>query len=113
MLVDVDGDREIRREEVGIEDTQPALRAKRVAEHGVNTLICGAISAPLQAILTAAGVRVLPHACGPVEEVFQAFLTGHLGDGAFLMPGCCGRRRRARGRGRGGRGRFNVQGDVA
>ena len=108
----VQGDSEVSRDEVGIEENHPTLRARRIAELGVNTLICGAISTPLEALLTAAGVRVIAHACGPVEAVLRAFLAGRLGDDAFLMPGRRGRRRRARGRRRGGHSRFNVQGDV-
>lgn len=111
--MDVDGDIEVAREEAGIEATQPVLRAKRVAELGVNTLICGAISRPLETLLTSADVRVIPHACGPVEEVVRAFLTGRLVEDAFLMPGCCRGRRRIRGGHRGGRRRLDVQGDVA
>ena len=113
VLLDVEGQTEISREETGIENTEPVLRVRRVAELGVNTLICGAISRPLENMLVAAGVGVIPHACGPVEEVFHAFLAGRLAEDAFLMPGCCGRRRQFRGRRRGGGARFNAQGGVA
>ena len=99
---------EITREEVGIDGNQPALRARHILELGVDTLICGAISMPLEALLTSANVRVLGRACGPVEEVLQAFMTGRLADDAFLMPGCCGRRGRARNRRRGGRCRSDT-----
>jgi predicted Fe-Mo cluster-binding NifX family protein len=57
-------------------------------------LICGAISRPLEAMLLSAGVEVIPQTCGPVEEVLKAFMSGKLTEKAFLMPGCCGRRRR-------------------
>jgi hypothetical protein len=36
-----------------------------------------------------------------------------LAEDAFLMPGCCGRRRGYRGRHRHGRSRFDAQGGVA
>ena len=39
LLVDVEGDTEISRLEVGVEDTEPMLRAKRMVELGVNTLM--------------------------------------------------------------------------
>ena len=103
LIVDFDGDREIHREEVVIEESQLMPRAKRVAQLGVDVLICGAISMPLEAMLVSAGVRVIPHTCGTVEEVLQAFASGQLTDEMFLMPGCCGRRRRFRRRHRGGR----------
>ena len=103
----------VSRQEAGIENTAPAARAKRMADLGVNTLICGAISAPLETMLLSAEVRVIAHACGPVEQVLRAFLAGRLPDDAFLMPGCGGLRRRHRGRRRGNRQKLNVEGDIA
>ncbi len=111
LLVDVEGANEVGREEIGIEETQPSLRAKRLAELGVSTLICGAISTPVETLVTSEGMRVVGHVCGPVEEVLSAFLAGRLGD-AFLMPGCCGRRQRNRGRCRGGDSGFDLQGEI-
>jgi len=94
LLVSVDGQESVGRELRPIGPLDMPGRARRVSELGVDVLICGAISRPLESLLTAAGVRVLPQTCGPVEEVLKAFLAGRLDDGAFLMPGCCGRRRR-------------------
>ena len=94
LLIDVDGGKEVNRYEAPIEDGRPWARAKHLAELGVNTLICGAISRPLEDMLTSADVRVIPHACGPVEQILRAFLAGSLTEDAFLMPGFCGRRRR-------------------
>ena len=113
ILVDVDGDTEGRREVVGVDVTGPAHRARLIGELGVDTLICGAISAPLEAALAAVGVDVIPHACGPVDAVLHAFLGEGLPDNAFLMPGCCERRRRVRHRQREQRSRSDVRRDVA
>jgi len=103
LLADIEDTREIGREERAIEEMQPALRAKRLLDLGVSVLICGAISGPLEQMLVSSGVRVIPQTCGPVEDVLQAFVTGRLTEEAFLMPGCCGRRRRFRGGRRRGR----------
>lgn len=112
LVVDIEGDVEVSREEAGLEGAQLMPRARRVAELGVDVLICGAISQPLEAMLASAGVRVIPQTCGPAEDVFRAFVSGQLADNAFLMPGCCGRRRRFRGRRRGGRPRLNMEGEM-
>lgn len=108
LVVKLDGHREVNREESAVEETQLMARAKRVTQLGVDVLICGAISMPLEAMLASAGVRVIPHTCGTVEDIVLAFASGQLTDETFLMPGCCGRRRRFRGRHRGGRAGFNV-----
>lgn len=103
LLVDSQDGRQVRREETVVAETEPLARAKRVAELGTGVLICGAISRPLEAVLVSAGVCVIPQTCGPVEDVLRAFLSGQLTAQAFLMPGCCGRRRGFRHRrGRGG-----------
>jgi len=112
VVVDIEGDVEVNREETRLDETQLMTRARRVAELGVDVLICGAISQPLENMLTAAGVRVIPQTCGRAEDVFRAFVSGQLADTAFLMPGCCGRRRRFRGRRRGGWSRFYMGGPM-
>lgn len=104
LVVDVERNAEIGRSETDLEAPQLASRARRLTEVGVHVLICGAISWPLEAMLVSAGVQVIPQTCGPVEDVLRAFLSGQLMNEAFLMPGCCGRRRRFHGgRRRGGR----------
>ncbi len=91
-----------RREEVLAEEL-PDRRAARLAEWGVTTLICCAVSQPLENLLAAHKIQVIPQVCGEVEEVLQAFRAGTLESERFAMPGCC-RRRRGRGRGRCRRG---------
>ncbi len=113
LVVDVEGDAEVGRVDAAIEETEPAPRARWVAQLGVNVLICGAVSVPLEAMLVSAGVQVVLHVCGPVEEVLQAFVSGRLTDQTFVMPGCCGQRRRLRGRRRSGRRSLDTQGDTA
>jgi len=107
-------------EEILAEDI-PVRKALRLAELGVGTLVCGAISRPLQAMVTAYGIRVKPFVAGDLREVIQAWLNKGLDGDNFVMPGCCGRRRRRgvsdikeeyfmNGRGRGGMGSGGGQG---
>jgi len=105
LVVDVAEGREQARQNVGLEAEQPQARASRLVRHGATVLICGAISWPLERALSAAGIEVIPQTCGDVEQVLAAFINGQLQQDAFLMPGCCGRRRRFQvGRRHGGRG---------
>ena len=60
---------------------------------GVQTLICGAVSQPIQHALAAAGIAVVPFVCGDLDEVIAAQAANTLAKPAFAMPGCCGRRR--------------------
>jgi len=97
LVVETEGGSEQERAEVPIDQRALEARAQRVAEIGADVLICGAISRPLQWLLLSAGGEVVPQTCGHVEEVLRAFLAGQLVGDAFVMPGCCGRRRRFRG----------------
>jgi len=125
------------REEV-LADDMPVRKALRLAELGVGTLVCGAISTSLRAIVASYGIRVIPFVAGDLGDVIRAWLRGGLEGDAFAMPGCCGRRRHrginvlnqevnfmigkgrggmgaggGQGRGRGGQGRGRMGGPLA
>jgi len=102
--VDLEAGREVSREDAQLGAVGPLERARDLRQMGAEVLICGAISRPLELALDSAGVQVIPHICGRVEEVLAAFINGQLDAGGFLMPGCCGRRRQF-GAGRRGGGR--------
>jgi len=105
LLVDIEAGREISRREEPLNETHIAGRAMHITRLGVDVLICGAISRPLEMMLASEGMQVIPHTCGLVEEVIRAYASGQLTEQAYLMPGCCGHGRRMRARGgRGGRG---------
>lgn len=104
LVVDVESNVEVSRHEADIEEPRLPAKSKLICELGVEILVCGAVSRPLEMALVSRGVRVIPQTCGPVEDVLRAFLSGRLAQGAFAMPGCCNRRRRRRGWSRGGGG---------
>ncbi len=87
-----------------LESPTPELKLERLRELGIETLVCGAISEPLQHELSQRGVTVIGFVAGDLEEVEHGFLLGRLPSRGLSMPGCGGRRRRLRG-GRGGGGR--------
>jgi predicted Fe-Mo cluster-binding NifX family protein len=102
LLVELADGREVGREEHPISETTLDERARRLAELGVETLICAGVSQSLEAVLADCGIRVIARVCGDVEEVLAAFQAGSLGEEQFAMPGCC---RRRQWRHRGGCGR--------
>jgi predicted Fe-Mo cluster-binding NifX family protein len=102
LLVQLRCGRELGRQTVLLHARDMARRAAELSQQDVDVLICGAISRPLEATLRTVGIHVIPQTCGPIDEVLRAFVAGRLNGRAFLMPGCCGRRRRGRSR-RGGR----------
>jgi len=112
LLVDLQDGAPVLRNEASLQEEDRDVRARRLGDLGVDVLICGAISRPLEASLAAAGIKVIARVCGGVDDVLDAYRSGRLGDRAFAMPGCCGRRRgfgHGRRCGKGGRG---ARGDV-
>jgi len=78
-------------------------KARFLAEKGVTTLVCGAVSHEYEAAFLAHGIETISFLAGPVEQVLEAWKAGTLIRDAFSMPGCgCPRRRRCRRRMRGG-----------
>ncbi len=106
LVVDADVGTPPVRQEVVFEKEDLSARSSHLLSLGVDVLICGAISRPLEIMLAGAGVNVIPNTCGPVEEVLDAFLSGQLTERSFLMPGCGGGRRC---RGRHGNGRMQMR----
>jgi predicted Fe-Mo cluster-binding NifX family protein len=76
----------------------PAVRIEKIAEAGVQALLCGAISQSLAEMLAARGVKVVPFISGDVDEVVRAYVDGKLDSPRFAMPGY----HRLQGRAKGG-----------
>lgn len=105
-LADIRDDRIQTLTETGFREKEPAAKALQLQEMGVSILICGAISKPVQRLVAARDIQVIPFISGHSHEVIQAWLNNALDDSSYAMPGCCGHRRRCRtGRGPGSRGK--------
>lgn len=103
LVVEVEAGREVERREEPLAVASMGARVEAIRKLGIAVLICGAVSWPLEAALVANGVKVVSQICGPLDGVLATFLSGRLSEGAYLMPGCCGRRRQQGGRGAGAR----------
>ena len=97
LVIEIDGGAERARQDMVFNVDGHQARAARLTEAGADVLVCGAISKPVEVAVSAAGIEVIPQTCGEVGSVLAAFIDGRLSQGAFLMPGCCGRRRRFQG----------------
>ncbi len=66
----------------------PIRKVRRMVDLGIGTLVCGAISRPLYAIVSSYGIQVVPFIAGDLHEVIHAWLSGSLDHAAFALPGC-------------------------
>jgi predicted Fe-Mo cluster-binding NifX family protein len=94
QIFDVDNGWVKQREEKVLVGRDPYSRAREVSGYGVSTVICGAVSQPLEQALHALGMKVIGFVFGSIDEIITAFVEGRLEDERFLMPGCCGQARR-------------------
>jgi predicted Fe-Mo cluster-binding NifX family protein len=90
-VVESEGGRIVGESEEILEDGLPLRKAINLAQLGIATLVCGAISRPLHEMVMSNGIRVIPFVAGDLGEVIQAWLGGKLDNDSFAMPGCCGR----------------------
>ncbi len=89
--------------EAPLPDDSGEGKGLRLAELGVDTLVCGAISRSTQAMVAAYGIRMIPFVAGDLREVIRAWLSGALEKEMFSMPGCCARDQRQTRRTRAGK----------
>jgi len=87
-------------------------KAARLQKLGIQILLCGAVSKPLQRMLVASGIRVIPFLRGTVDDALEAYLKGYLSDPRFNLPGCSSGRWRHRGKGFGRRGGYGGRGNI-
>jgi predicted Fe-Mo cluster-binding NifX family protein len=99
LVVDKDIEGTFKRTSVRINSADGSARALQLKEMGIGVLICGAISRPQEAAISASGITVYPFVRGPIQEILDAYLDGRLHLETFALPGCYGQGRDA-GRGR-------------
>ena len=81
IVIDVRSDHEESREVLDISTWPAHGRAARVAQLGVDQLICGALSSFDEAGFEESPVRLVSQVAGPVDAVIQAILSG------AILPG--------------------------
>ena len=87
LLIDIENGRELKRKDNVLRCRGPFERAREVHRLGVQVLLCGAVSRPMETALTSTGVRVIDFICGDLEDVLSAYIKGRLSDKCFQMPG--------------------------
>jgi len=111
-LVDTEAGQVVQETREQLPDEPPIHKAIWLADLGVETLVCGAISRPLHDLVAAYGIRVVAFVAGDVNEVIHLWLTDSFYIESYVMPGC---RRRAQQQLRGQRddmkkGEFSMNG---
>lgn len=92
LLVELENGSERSRQERLVTEHSLHNWVTMLAELGVDSLVCGAITDELAAALMRGGVQIVPWIKGEVQPVLAAYLAGELSDPSFAVPGSrCGR----------------------
>jgi len=104
-LIETDSEKIVAERQEVMFGNAPLKNVARLTELKVETLICGAISRPVQEMVSAQGIHVIPFVAGKLFDVVHAWRAGEINTDLYAMPGCCERGMgRGFGRGMGGRG---------
>ena len=95
LVAEIEGDMVTNSTIVEIPPLHFSQKARMIAELGIETLICGAVSRPMEQVVTAFGVNIIPWIRGNVEQVIEAYINGTIFKEQYMLPGC---HRRGRGR---------------
>jgi len=87
LVIKFEQDREIERGETYLDELSLTDRANILLKLNITVLICGGISDVLYNMLKNAGIRLISGIAGRVDQVFDAFISGHLDEPRFYMPG--------------------------
>jgi len=104
LIVHIDSGKIGKRRLISISGSTVIDKCFVLQNFGVHVLLCGALSMPLQRMIEAAGITVVPSLTGRVDEILQAYISNRLPDRNFMLPGYrpIGKhRKRRRGTGRG------------
>ncbi|MDD5723339.1 MAG: NifB/NifX family molybdenum-iron cluster-binding protein [Syntrophales bacterium] len=110
LIVDYESGTIHGRSVVDLAGTTMAERVARLRELGIRVLLCGAVSRPLDRMIRAAGIEIIPFLRGRADDVLDAYLSGHLLEPGFMLPGCPRGYGPGRGMGRRKRGDFSGPG---
>ncbi|MBN1382924.1 MAG: NifB/NifX family molybdenum-iron cluster-binding protein [Deltaproteobacteria bacterium] len=98
LIIDQASKHSVRKSKIPFRETSIINKTALIRELGIDVLICGALTRPMEYMIEAAGIRVFSFVRGEADEVLEAFHRGGLANQTFIMPGC------QRGMGRGQRG---------
>ena len=91
LVVEAVAGKIISRQKHDFATDEVSAKIARLAEFGIDTLVCGAVSRSLADLIVSKGIRLITFVAGETDAVTQACLAGNLPSAAFAMPGCCGR----------------------
>lgn len=88
LVIEAEAGAIVSETEETLQSDPPMQKSLQLFELGVSTLVCGAISQPLNEMVSTYDILVIAFVAGNLREVIQAWLKGNLEHEDFTMPGC-------------------------
>ncbi len=63
-------------------------KVARLRKLDIQVLLCGAVSRPMERMIMASGIEVIPFLRGRVDDVLNAYFSRRLFGPGFMLPGC-------------------------
>ncbi|MBW2650523.1 MAG: NifB/NifX family molybdenum-iron cluster-binding protein [Deltaproteobacteria bacterium] len=73
---------------VGFAGATMVEKVARLRGLDIQVLLCGAVSRPMERMIMASGIEVIPFLRGRVDDVLNAYFSGCLFGPGFMLPGC-------------------------
>jgi hypothetical protein len=87
VIVDINHGREIKRQEISLENLTLAQRLEIFTRWGVRKIICAGVSEVMCRFLSGSRIALISGVAGDIEKIINAYLCNHLDDACFVMPG--------------------------
>lgn len=73
--------------QTSVADMPAGHHAGALREHGIELLICAAVSSQLESLMWVSGIDVVSDVCGPADAIARAFAAGDTTLGRYRSPG--------------------------
>lgn len=89
LVIEVEEGRVISSFKKKLEDDPQIRNAVRLAEMGIEILVCGAVSTSLHSMISAYGIYVIPFVTGCLNDIISAWINDclNIDNEFFFMPG--------------------------
>ena len=90
VVVDIEGECEIRRQEITLEKMSIHERLEVITRWGIRKIICAGVSDVMCKFLAGKNIALVSGIAGELEKIIDAYVSNCLDDPFFLMPGKSG-----------------------
>lgn len=74
-------------ERITLEESN-SIKVSQLKNKAVDSLICGAVSQPVEIMVLSYGIKVIAFISGNLHDVIQAWIDGDINKTIYIMPGC-------------------------